>query len=76
MKYEKPCDWYLSGIGRNDSVFGWDTFVPREPDYDARKEEGRPSEHDCDSAVAYTNVNKSSLLLVPTLVATPKYDFD
>ncbi len=37
MKYEKPCDWYLSGIGRNGSFFGWESLVPTEPDYDARE---------------------------------------
>lgn len=71
MKYEKPCDWCLSGIGRNDPYSGWDTLSPTELDYDAREEDEWPSEHDCDSALAYTNVNRSSLWFVPLLLGKP-----
>lgn len=60
VKYEEPCDWYLSGIGRNSGSEGWDTLVPTEPDYDARKQEDWPCEFDCDSVLAYTKVGVPS----------------
>ena len=54
VKYEEPCDWYLSGIGRNQGSEAWDTLVPTEPDCDARKQEDWPCGHFCDSVLAYT----------------------
>lgn len=71
-KYEEPCDWYLSGIGRNDGFQGWDCLVPTEPDYDARKIEDWPDEwpdeNHFDAALAYS---KSYQMFVPMPVGVP-----
>ena len=64
VKYEKPCDWYLSGVGSNDGLEGWQALVPTESDYDIRRPDPEYSENDCDCALAYTKVGLPSNLFV------------
>ena len=69
-RYEQPCDWYLSGIGRYHFSFGWSMLPPTKPDYDARNLENWPSVDDCDNALAYTRKKKPTQMFryVPSSV--------
>ena len=65
-KYEEPCDWYLSGIGRYDSSLDGTMLPPTESSYDARKLEDWPSEHDCDAALPYACAGDRFQMYVPS----------